>query len=60
MSAPRLTVRARLTALYAAIPLTAAIIVLMIFGPETKAKQLERITAEELHTIKPQLSPVKV
>jgi putative MFS transporter len=50
----------RLTALYAAIPLAAAIIVLMIFGPETKAKQLERITAEELHAIKPQLSPVKV
>jgi putative MFS transporter len=39
----------RLTALYGVIPLVLAIIALAIFGVETKKKQLERITAEELH-----------
>ena len=39
----------RVTALYGAIPLTLAIIAIVVFGVETKKKQLERITAEELH-----------
>ena len=37
------------TALYGAIPLILAIVALIVFGIETKRKQLERITAEELH-----------
>jgi putative MFS transporter len=37
------------TALYGAIPLILAIVALIVFGVETKRKQLERITAEELH-----------
>ncbi len=37
-----------LTALYGAIPLVLAIAVLLAFGVETRKKQLERITAEEL------------
>jgi putative MFS transporter len=37
------------TALYGAIPLTLAIVAMVVFGIETKRKQLERITAEELH-----------
>jgi MFS transporter, putative metabolite:H+ symporter len=37
------------TAIIGAIPLTLAIVALMVFGVETKKKQLERITAEELH-----------
>ncbi|MEX2457572.1 MAG: MFS transporter [Actinomycetota bacterium] len=37
------------TALYGAIPLIAAIVAMSIWGVETKQKQLERITAEELH-----------
>jgi MFS transporter, putative metabolite:H+ symporter len=37
------------TALYGAIPLTLAIVAMLVFGVETKKKQLERITAEELH-----------
>jgi putative MFS transporter len=44
----------RLTALYGAIPLALAIIAMMAFGVETKKKQLERITAEELHQDIPQ------
>ena len=41
------------TALYGAIPLTLAIVALIVFGVETKKKQLERITAEELHETAP-------
>ena len=41
------------TALYGAIPLTLAIVALIVFGVETKKKQLERITAEELHETVP-------
>jgi putative MFS transporter len=37
------------TALYGAIPLTLAILAMIVFGVETKRKQLERITMEELH-----------
>jgi putative MFS transporter len=37
------------TAVIGAIPLTLAIVALIVFGVETKKKQLERITAEELH-----------
>jgi putative MFS transporter len=37
------------TAIYGAIPMLLAIIALMVFGIETRKKQLERITAEELH-----------
>jgi MFS transporter, putative metabolite:H+ symporter len=37
------------TALYGAIPLTLAIVAMIVFGVETKKKQLERITMEELH-----------
>jgi putative MFS transporter len=43
----------RATALYGAIPLTLAIIAMLMFGVETKKKQLERITAEELHEALP-------
>jgi putative MFS transporter len=39
----------RVTAVYGAIPLILAMIAMMVFGVETKKKQLERITAEELH-----------
>lgn len=39
----------RATALYGAIPLALAIVTMIVFGVETKKKQLERITAEELH-----------
>jgi putative MFS transporter len=39
----------RATALYGAIPLILAIVAMVVFGVETKKKQLERITAEELH-----------
>jgi putative MFS transporter len=44
----------RVTALYGAIPLVLAIVAMMVFGVETKKKQLERITAEELHQEIPQ------
>jgi putative MFS transporter len=49
-----------MTALYGAIPLIGAIVAMMIWGVETKKKQLERITAEELHieSIVPDLDPV--
>ncbi len=39
----------RVTAIYGAIPLILAIVAMIVFGIETKRKQLERITAEELH-----------
>jgi putative MFS transporter len=39
----------RVTAALGAIPMVIAVIVLMIFGPETRHKQLERITEEEFH-----------
>jgi putative MFS transporter len=39
----------RATALYGAVPLVLAIVAMILFGVETKRKQLERITAEELH-----------
>jgi MFS transporter, putative metabolite:H+ symporter len=41
------------TALIGAIPLIGAIIAMVLFGVETKKKQLERITAEELHEAVP-------
>jgi MFS transporter, putative metabolite:H+ symporter len=37
------------TALFALIPMVLAVAAIMIFGPETKRKSLEVITAEELH-----------
>jgi MFS transporter, putative metabolite:H+ symporter len=37
------------TALVGVIPLVLAIVAIVVFGVETKKKQLERITAEELH-----------
>ncbi|HJP66693.1 MAG TPA: MFS transporter [Actinomycetota bacterium] len=37
-----------LTALYGAIPITAALVAILILGVETRKKQLEQITAEEL------------
>jgi putative MFS transporter len=46
------------TALYGAIPLTMAIVAMIVFGVETKKKQLERITAEELHEDVGYLAPV--
>jgi putative MFS transporter len=39
----------RWTAVFGAVPLILAMIALVVFGVETKSKQLERITAEELH-----------
>jgi MFS transporter, putative metabolite:H+ symporter len=48
----------RATALYGAIPLILAMITLLVFGVETKKKQLERITAEELHQEVGQLTAV--
>jgi MFS transporter, putative metabolite:H+ symporter len=46
------------TALYGAIPLCLAIVAMVVFGIETKRKQLERITAEELHEEVGTLAPV--
>jgi putative MFS transporter len=46
----------KLTALYGAIPLVLAIVAMIVFGVETKKKQLERITAEELHEAIPAVS----
>jgi putative MFS transporter len=37
------------TALYGAVPLTAAVITMMVWGIETRKRQLEDITAEEIH-----------
>jgi MFS transporter, putative metabolite:H+ symporter len=48
----------RVSALYGAIPLILALVALMAFGVETKKKQLERITAEELHQEVPMLAPI--
>jgi len=45
------------TAIFGAIPLTLAIVALIVFGVETKRKQLERITAEELHEDIPDYLP---
>jgi putative MFS transporter len=39
----------RMTATLGAIPMAGAVIVLAFFGPETRHKRLEQITAEELH-----------
>ena len=39
----------RITAALGVIPMVLAVIALIAFGPETRHKQLERITAEELH-----------
>ena len=36
------------TALYGAIPITLALLAVLLFGVETRKKQLEKITAEEL------------
>jgi MFS transporter, putative metabolite:H+ symporter len=38
----------RVTAALGVVPMAAAVIALILFGPETRHKQLERITAEEL------------
>jgi MFS transporter, putative metabolite:H+ symporter len=46
------------TAVFGAIPLVLAIVAMIVFGVETKKKQLERITAEELHQEVGQLSAV--
>jgi putative MFS transporter len=43
----------RITAVIGAIPLLAAIVAMTLFGVETKKKQLERITAEEMHEAVP-------
>jgi MFS transporter, putative metabolite:H+ symporter len=43
----------RVTALYGVIPLVLAIVALLAFGVETRKKQLERITAEQLHQTAP-------
>jgi MFS transporter, putative metabolite:H+ symporter len=48
----------RATAIYGAIPLVLAILCMVLFGIETKKKQLERITAEELHEGVPPLQAV--
>lgn len=39
----------RVTASFGVIPMTLAVIAVIGFGPETRHKQLEQITAEELH-----------
>jgi putative MFS transporter len=39
----------RLTAALGVIPMALAVVALVAFGPETRHKRLERITAEELH-----------
>ena len=39
----------RMTAVFGAVPLVLAMAAMVVFGVETKRKQLERITAEELH-----------
>src|SRR5439155_26512747 len=46
------------TAMYGAIPLCLAIVAMVVFGIETKRKQLERITAEGLHEEVGTLAPV--
>jgi putative MFS transporter len=46
------------TALIGAIPIILAIVAMVVFGVETKKKQLERITAEELHEEMPMLAPI--
>jgi hypothetical protein len=38
----------RMTAVLGAVPMAAALIALAFFGPETRHKRLEQITAEEL------------
>jgi putative MFS transporter len=43
----------RMTAAFGALPMLLAVIVLIIYGPETRQKQLERITQEELHIQSP-------
>jgi putative MFS transporter len=40
----------QVTALLGAVPLAAAIVLLVLFGIETRRKGLEQITAEELHS----------
>jgi putative MFS transporter len=39
----------QMTATFGAVPMVLAVIVLILFGPETRQKQLERITEEELY-----------
>jgi MFS transporter, putative metabolite:H+ symporter len=39
----------RLTAIYGVVPMVLATLAIVIFGPETRRKRLERITFEELH-----------
>jgi putative MFS transporter len=41
----------RLTALFGAVPMALAVVTLIAFGPETRRKQLEHITQEELHAV---------
>jgi putative MFS transporter len=43
----------RMTAALGTVPMVAAVIVLAVFGPETRHKRLEDITAEELSGISP-------
>lgn len=47
----------QVTAALGAVPMVLALIVLIIAGPETRQKQLERITQEELH-VRPSPAPV--
>ena len=42
-----------ITALLGALPLTLAVLAIVVFGVETKKKQLESITAEELVGVSP-------
>ena len=49
----------RITALLGLIPMVLAFVALAIWGPETRHKQLERITAEELH-LRPEPEPARV
>lgn len=39
----------RVTAMYGVVPMALAVVALILFGPETRHRQLEAITAEELH-----------
>lgn len=42
-----------ITALLGALPLTPAVLAIVVFGIETRKKQLEEITAEELLGVSP-------
>lgn len=49
----------RMTAVLGAVPMVAALIALVAFGPETRHKRLEEITAEEL-SVAPAVAPAVV